>query len=76
MPGYTRHEPALLLVTFASDGEEPEQQRAPTGERALKVALLMLAKRDQLRHGDTLTVVNADQEEPSATVLRGPGGER
>jgi hypothetical protein len=40
MPAYTRREPALLLVTFESDGEEPEQALAPTGARALKTALL------------------------------------
>ena len=51
----------LLLITFETDGEEPEQERARTGERALKVALLMIAKRDELRHGDSLTVVKADE---------------
>jgi len=73
MPAHIRNEPALLLVTFETDGAEPGQALAPTGERALKMALLMLAKRDELRHGDTLTVRNADQDQ-SATVLPGPGG--
>ncbi len=75
MPAHIRTNPALLLVTFETDGGEPEQALAPTGERALKMALLMLAKRDELRHGDTLTCQRADEDE-SATVLRGPGGER
>jgi hypothetical protein len=74
MPAYTRCEPALLLVTFETDGEEPEQALAPRGARALKTALLMLAKRDELRDGDTLTCRRADEGE-SATVLQGPGGE-
>jgi len=60
MVARTRTEPGLLLVTFETDGEEPEQELAQTGERALKTALLMIARRDSLRHGDKLTVVNAD----------------
>jgi hypothetical protein len=60
MVARTRIEPGLLLVTFESDGEAPEQQLAPTGDRALKIALLMIARRDALRHGDRLTVVKAD----------------
>lgn len=60
MPARTRTEPRLLLVTFESDGEQPEQELVQSGDRALKVALLMIAKRDGLRHGDKLTVVRAD----------------
>jgi hypothetical protein len=60
MVARTRTEPNLLLITFETDGDEPEQELAPTGERALKAALLLLAKRHALRHGDRLTVVNAD----------------
>jgi hypothetical protein len=37
MVARTRPEPRLLLVTFESDSEEPEQELAPTGERALKI---------------------------------------
>jgi hypothetical protein len=50
-----------LLVTFTTDGEEPEVQLVSSGERALKVALLMIAKRDVLRHGDQLSVKRADE---------------
>jgi hypothetical protein len=60
MVARTRIEPSLLLVMFETDGEEPEQELAPSGERALKAALLMLARRHALRHGDKLTVVSAD----------------
>jgi hypothetical protein len=61
MVGRTRTYRGTLLVTFTTDGEEPEQQLAATGERALKVALLMLAKRDALRPGDSLTVQAAEE---------------
>jgi hypothetical protein len=49
-----------LLVAFTSDGEEPEIQLVSSGERALKVALLMIARRDVLRPGDQLAVKRAD----------------
>jgi hypothetical protein len=49
-----------LLVTFTTDGEEPEIQLVASGERALKVALVMIAGRDVLRHGDQLAVRRAD----------------
>jgi len=60
MVALTRTYRGTLLVTFSPDGEEPEQELVPTGERALKTALLMLAKRDALRDGDSLTVQAAD----------------
>ena len=64
-----------LLVTFVTEGGDPEIQLASSGEAAVRVAVLMIARRPQLYHGDALTVRNAD-EAPSATVLRGPGGDR
>jgi hypothetical protein len=48
-----------LLVSFESNGEEQEQHLASTGQRALVIALSMLARRDALRHGDKLTVTEA-----------------
>jgi hypothetical protein len=45
-----------LRVAFERNGRERDSQVAPTGERALKVALLMLAKLDDLRDGDVLLV--------------------
>jgi hypothetical protein len=39
-----------LLVAFTTEGDEPEIQLVSSGERALKVALLMIAKREALRH--------------------------
>jgi hypothetical protein len=43
-------------VAFERNGRERDSQVAPTGERALKLALLMLAKLDDLRDGDMLLV--------------------
>jgi hypothetical protein len=45
-----------IRVTFERGGREIESATAPTGERALKSALLMLAKLDDLRDGDRMTV--------------------
>jgi hypothetical protein len=45
-----------IRVTFERGGREIDGATAPTGERALKSALLMLAKLDDLRDGDRLTV--------------------
>ena len=47
---------AGLRVTFHRDGQEHDSRTAPTGERALKVGILMLARRDDLQDGDKLTV--------------------
>ena len=73
MPGYTRSERGDLVVTFTTDGEEPEIQLVSSGEQAVRVAVLMIARRPRLYHGDVLAVRNADEAQ-SATVLRGPGG--
>jgi hypothetical protein len=48
-----------LRVTFHRDGEEVESEVASTGERALKIGLLMLARLDDLHDGDRLTVTEA-----------------
>jgi len=44
-----------IRVVFERDGREIESDVTPTGERALKRALLMLANLDDLRDGDKLT---------------------
>jgi hypothetical protein len=71
MPDYTRSERDDLVVTFTTNGEEPEIQLVSSGEQAVRVAVLMVARRPRLYHGDALTVRNAD-EGPSATVLPEP----
>jgi hypothetical protein len=47
---------ACIRVTFERGGREIDAATAPTGERALKSAVLMLAKLDDLRDGDRMTV--------------------
>jgi hypothetical protein len=55
MPG--RIQPLTgLRVTFEGGGHEHDSQVAPTPERALKTAILMLAQLDDLIDGDRLTV--------------------
>jgi hypothetical protein len=66
--------PTSLRLTLSNDHDEPlDSQLAADGERAVKVAILMIASRDELRHGDKLTAHDAGEAQ-SATVLRGPGG--
>jgi hypothetical protein len=49
--------PAIgLVVTFTRDGEERDRVIAPTGERALKAAIVLLAGLDTLQPNDRLTV--------------------
>jgi hypothetical protein len=45
-----------LRVTFHRDGREHDSRTAPTGERALNIGILMLARLDHLQDGDKLTV--------------------
>jgi len=46
----------MLVITFSNDGREIERATLQTGKCAVKVALLMLAKRDGLRPSDMLRV--------------------
>jgi hypothetical protein len=46
-----------FVVTIFRDGEVLDARTAATGERALKMALLMLASLDDLQNGDRLTVL-------------------
>ena len=55
MPARTQPQVGLR-VAFERGGRERDSQVAATGERALKAALLMLAKLDDLRDGDILMV--------------------
>jgi len=56
MPAYVDPQGAFT-VTFCRDGRQVERQAARTGERALKMALLMLARLDALQDGDVLKCV-------------------
>jgi hypothetical protein len=44
------------------DAEEPEQQLASSPEQALRIAILMLATREGLHAGDTLTCRRGDDD--------------
>ena len=48
-----------FTISFIRDGEVLDARTAATGERALKIALLMLATLDELQAGDRLTVTEA-----------------
>jgi hypothetical protein len=48
-----------FTISFIRDGEVLDARTAATGERALKLALLMLATLDELQNGDRLTVAEA-----------------
>jgi len=52
----TRPESHALVVTFSRDGEEPEEMFASDGQRAWRNAITLIAKREWLLSGDTLTV--------------------
>jgi hypothetical protein len=56
MPPFVRNDDGNLLVTFGRDGEDDELEIATTGKQALKIARRMLTKRDELRHGDLLSI--------------------
>ena len=75
MPAFTRSERGDLVVTFTTDGADPEIQLVSSGEQAVRVAVLMIARRSGLYHGNALTVRNADEAQ-SATLIPGPGGGR
>jgi hypothetical protein len=48
-----------FTVTLFRDGVVLDARSAATGERALKIAVLMLASLDELQDGDRLTVTEA-----------------
>ena len=75
MPAHIRTDRGLRL-TLSNEGETLDTQVAATGEAAVKVAILMLASRDELRHGDQLAIRYVEDGQ-NATVVRGlrrPGG--
>jgi hypothetical protein len=65
MPAYTRvGRDGDLRLTLSNGDEIIDVQHAATPQEASRVALMMLASRDVLNHGDTLTVRNAVEESP------------
>ena len=57
-----------LVVTFNRGGREIERETASTGERALRLGLIMLARLDDLQAGDRLTV----NQDVDGTALPSP----
>jgi hypothetical protein len=51
MVARTRADDGSLFVIFCREGEEDEVQLAPTGERALGIALVMLAHHSRVARG-------------------------
>ncbi len=56
MPAYAKPENGELRITFSRQGEDDEQRVAADGLKAVTIAMRMLALRDELQVGDTLTV--------------------
>jgi hypothetical protein len=73
MPVHIRTGVGDLRLTLSNDGEVLDTQLAATPQEANRVGIMMLASRDVLNHGDTLSCRHVDEAQ-SATVLRGPGG--
>ena len=46
-----------LAVTFTRDGEPPERMYARNGHNAWEHAIAIISRCEELRHGDTLTVL-------------------
>jgi hypothetical protein len=67
MPAYARSHDSALLIRFTRDGEPDEVAIAATPERALGVALTMLAHHEALYIGDKLTI-EADADLPQVSV--------
>jgi hypothetical protein len=72
MVARTRPEPKALVVTFVRDGEEPDSLHASDGQRAWRNAIMLIAKREWLVSGDTLTVRRIEDDDGvNAAVVRG-----
>jgi len=66
MPVHVRPEPDALLIVLERDGEDPQTQRATTGEQALLFALTMLIGCQRLRINDRLTVSAVENDDIAA----------
>jgi hypothetical protein len=63
MVARTKHEPHALVVTFTRDGEVVERAHARDGRQAVLRAASMVIGQGELRAGDVLRVVAADDDE-------------
>ncbi len=60
MPAYAQKSDGSLIVIFSRDGEPDEIQLVLSPERALIIAMAMIAKRFGLYAGDRISVQRAD----------------
>jgi hypothetical protein len=51
-----------LVVIFSRDGEPPDSRYVSDGKQAWASAIALISAREQLQHGDVLTVVNQREE--------------
>jgi hypothetical protein len=65
MPTSTRTDRGDLRLTLSNGSEVIDVQIAATPQEANRVAIMMLASRDALNHGDALTVRHAEEESPA-----------
>jgi hypothetical protein len=70
MVARTRPEPNALVVRFSRDGEQPDEMLARDGQQAWRHAVMLIAKREWLLSGDSLTVRRTDEDGPNAAVVR------
>jgi hypothetical protein len=64
-----------LRLTLSNAGEVLDTQVAATPQEANRIGIMMLASRDELNAGDTLSCRRAD-EARDVTLVPGPGGGR
>jgi hypothetical protein len=64
-----------LRLTLSNNGEVLDTQLAATPQEANRIGIMMLASRDELNAGDSLTCRQAD-EAHDANLVPGPGGDR
>ena len=73
MPVHIRTNLGDLRLTLSNADQVLDTQVAATPQEANRVAIMMLASRDELNAGDTLS---CRHEAKSATLVPGPGGGR
>jgi hypothetical protein len=75
MLGYLQTDRSDLRLTLSNGDDVLDTQTAATPAEAARVAVMMIARFDELNDGDTLTCRRED-EAKSATLVPGPGGGR
>jgi hypothetical protein len=70
MAARTGPETNALVVTFSRDGEPREEMFASDGQRAWRNAITLIARREWLLFGDTLTVRRTDDSKAPLDIPR------